>query len=289
VQQNQTVDEIGAAVEAGVLGPLRQQGMLPSGLNFPMSGSADKLKKLQSAFVPDVSSARNFFFPGTKIPGGVAGVAALITFLLLAALFESWLHPFVIIMSVPFALVGGFLALPVMHEIEPTILLDVLTMLGFVILIGTIVNNPILIVHQALNYMRNEGMERRRAIALSTQTRVRPIFMSVITSVAGMAPLVVFAGAGSELYRGLGAVVIGGLLVSTLFTLLLTPALMSLMLDAQAGLGALLRRRGGGEDGDGTGGTPGGDGEPRRVLPAAEPEPEPAIARANGATRAEPA
>ena len=66
-------------------------------------------------------------------------------------------------------------------------LLDVLTMLGFVILIGTIVNNPILIVHQALNYIRNDGMDHRRAIALSTQTRVRPIFMSVITSVAGMA------------------------------------------------------------------------------------------------------
>jgi HAE1 family hydrophobic/amphiphilic exporter-1 len=157
----------------------------------------------------------------------------LITYLLLAALFESWLHPFVIIMSVPFALVGGFLALRIMHEIQPTILLDVLTMLGFVILIGTIVNNPILIVHQALNYIRNEGMERNRAIALSTQTRVRPIFMSVITSVAGMTPLVVLPGAGTELYRGLGAVVVGGLLVSTVFTLVLTPALMSLMMDLQ--------------------------------------------------------
>jgi HAE1 family hydrophobic/amphiphilic exporter-1 len=79
-------------------------------------------------------------------------------------------------------------------------------------------------------------MDRRRAIALSTQTRVRPIFMSVITSVAGMAPLVVFGGSGSELYQGLGAVVVGGLLVSTVFTLVLTPALMSLMLDAQAGV-----------------------------------------------------
>jgi HAE1 family hydrophobic/amphiphilic exporter-1 len=232
VQQNQTVEEISNALESGVAGPLRQQGVL-QGLNFKVSGSADKLKKFQSAFVPDVSSPRNFFFPETKIPGGVAGLAALITYLLLAALFESWLHPFVIIMSVPFALVGGFAALRLMHTIDPNILLDVLTMLGFVILIGTIVNNPILIVHQALNYIRNEGMERNCAIALSTQTRVRPIFMSVITSVAGMAPLVVFGGAGSELYRGLGAVVVGGLLVSTVFTLILTPALMSLMMDLQ--------------------------------------------------------
>jgi hydrophobic/amphiphilic exporter-1 (mainly G- bacteria), HAE1 family len=141
---------------------------------------------------------------------------------------------------VPFALVGGFAGLWILH-VTTGALLDVLTMLGFVILIGTIVNNPILIVHQALNYLR-EGMDRRRAIALSTQTRVRPIFMSVITSVAGMAPLVVFGGAGSELYRGLGAVVVGGLLVSTVFTLVLTPALMSLMLDAQAAVSGWFHR-----------------------------------------------
>jgi HAE1 family hydrophobic/amphiphilic exporter-1 len=85
-------------------------------------------------------------------------------------------------------------------------------------------------------------MDRQHAIALSTQTRVRPIFMSVVTSVAGMAPLVVFGGAGSELYRGLGAVVVGGLLLSTVFTLILTPALMSLMLDLQAGVRSLFHR-----------------------------------------------
>jgi hydrophobic/amphiphilic exporter-1 (mainly G- bacteria), HAE1 family len=186
-------------------------------------------------------------------------------------LFGSWLHPFVIIMSVPFALVGGFAGLWVLHQTHGA-LLDVLTMLGFVILVGTIVNNPILIVHQALNYMR-EGMDRQHAIALSTQTRVRPIFMSVITSVAGMAPLVIFGGAGSELYRGLGAVVVGGLLVSTVFTLLLTPTLMSLMMDMQAMFGRMF---GGGRGGQ----APKvrheeGEGDERRGQNgAAEPEPE---------------
>ncbi len=174
------------------------------------------------------------------MPLGVFGMAALLTYLILAALFGSWLHPFVIIMSVPFALAGGFVGLWALHA-QGGALLDVLTMLGFVILIGTIVNNPILIVHQALNYMRNEGMDRRRAIALSTQTRVRPIFMSVITSVAGMAPLVLGGGAGSELYRGLGAVVVGGLIVSTVFTLFLTPTLMSLMMDMQEAVQRMFR------------------------------------------------
>lgn len=224
IQQNQTVQQVESSIWQGVIEPMRQQGMIPQGINIRTSGSAAKLSQFMRAF----------------LPGFI--LAAAITYLLLAALFESWLHPFVIIMSVPFALVGGFLGLRIMHELQPEIQLDVLTMLGFVILIGTIVNNPILIVHQALNYMR-EGMDRQHAIALSTQTRVRPIFMSVVTSVAAMAPLVLFGGAGSELYRGLGSVVIGGLLVSTIFTLLLTPALMSLMLDMQARISEIIHRR----------------------------------------------
>ncbi|MGH7213306.1 MAG: efflux RND transporter permease subunit [Tepidisphaeraceae bacterium] len=248
VPPNLTVQEAQAAVFEGVIGPLRQQGVITSDMLVRSTGSADKLDNFMKAFIPGFA------------------LAAAITYLLLAALFGSWLHPFVIIMSVPFALVGGFAGLWILHQTHGA-LLDVLTMLGFVILIGTIVNNPILIVHQALNYMRDGGMDRRHAIALSTQTRVRPIFMSVITSVAGMAPLVVMGGQGSELYRGLGAVVIGGLLVSTVFTLFLTPMLMSLVLDMQAGFRNLFGRGGG---------TGGGDNKPRKPakVPALEDERE---------------
>ena len=84
--------------------------------------------------------------------------------------------------------------------------------------------------------MRDESMESRQAIRESVRSRIRPIFMSVSTSVCGMLPLVLFPGAGSELYRGLGSVVVGGLLVSTLFTLFLVPALFSLALDARTAL-----------------------------------------------------
>jgi len=104
--------------------------------------------------------------------------------------------------------------------------LDVLTMLGFVILIGTVINNSILIVHHALQLMR-EGLDPRAAVKESVRVRVRPIFMSTGTSVLGMLPLVVMPGAGSELYRGLGAVVLGGLALSTVFTLVLTPLVFS--------------------------------------------------------------
>ncbi len=169
--------------------------------------------------------------------------ALLVTYLLMCALFESFLTPLVIMFTVPLAVVGGFAGLKIVHDIsmnDPTIApqqLDVLTMLGFIILVGVVVNNAILIVHQALNFMRgDEGlapMHHHKAIAESVRTRIRPIFMSVLTSVGGMLPLVLFPGAGSEMYRGLGSVVVGGLIVSTVFTLILVPLLFSLVVDMQ--------------------------------------------------------
>jgi HAE1 family hydrophobic/amphiphilic exporter-1 len=104
-----------------------------------------------------------------------------------------------------------------------------LTMLGFVILIGIVVNNSILIVHQTLFLVRTEGMHAEAAIIEAVRNRIRPIFMSTLTSVFGMLPLVVFAGAGSELYRGLGSVVLGGLSLSAVLTLLIIPPLLSLV------------------------------------------------------------
>ncbi len=178
--------------------------------------------------------------------------ALVVTYLLMCALFESFIYPVVIMITVPLAVVGGFLGLTIVHNqtlADPylnTQQLDVLTMLGFIILIGVVVNNAILIVHQALNFMRGEdglAHEPLEAVAMSVKTRIRPIFMSTATSVGGMLPLVLFPGAGSEMYRGLGSVVIGGLLVSTIFTLALTPLLLSLVLDMSSGLNELLGRK----------------------------------------------
>lgn len=171
--------------------------------------------------------------------------AFLVTYLLMCALFESFVYPFVVMLAVPLAVVGGFAGLSIVHDItaaNPLINpqnLDVLTMLGFVILIGVVVNNAILIVHQSLNIIRSgagEELTHAQAIAEAVRTRVRPVFMSTMTSVGGMLPLVLFPGAGSELYRGLGSVVVGGLIVSTIFTLLLVPLMLSLTFDMTAGL-----------------------------------------------------
>ncbi len=159
-------------------------------------------------------------------------LALVITYLLMAALFESWLFPLVIITSVPLGAVGGFAGLWLMNlfVLQP---LDVLTMLGFVILVGTVVNNPILIVEQAIIHMRDEGLPQRQAILESVRSRIRPIFMTTLGGLIGLLPLVISPGAGSELYRGLGAVLLGGLLLSTVLTLVLVPTLFSLMLEGK--------------------------------------------------------
>lgn len=201
-----------------IIMPLELDGTITTEYQVKLSGTADKLVQTWN------SLSLNFL------------LALLITYLLMAALFESWLYPLVIIVSVPLGAVGGILGLRALGLYLNLIggrpqALDVLTMLGFVILIGTVVNNAILLVHQSLNLMRNEQMESRPAILQSIRTRIRPIFMTTLTTVFGLAPLVFFPGAGSELYRGIGSVLLGGLLMSTLFTLVMIPALFSLVID----------------------------------------------------------
>ncbi len=196
------------SIDAKVLAPMRQAS--GGRARFVLSGTADKLRSTWKAL------RFNVF------------LALMITYLLMAALFESWLNPFVIILSVPLGAAGGIAALALLNLFVPQPL-DVLTMLGFVILIGTVVNNAILIVHQTLNHIGGEAMPVEEALLASIRDRIRPIFMTTVTTVSGLIPLVVFPGAGAELYRGLGAVVLGGLVVSTLFTLLLVPTLFHLV------------------------------------------------------------
>jgi HAE1 family hydrophobic/amphiphilic exporter-1 len=144
----------------------------------------------------------------------------------MAALFGNFIYPVIIMFTVPLAAGGGLLGLKLVNLIIANQPLDILTMLGFVILIGVVVNNAILIVHQALNNIRYHGMAYREAVLESTRTRLRPIYMSAMTSVIGMLPLVLIPGPGSEFYRGLGSVVLGGLAVSTVFTIFVIPALL---------------------------------------------------------------
>ncbi|MEN8687519.1 MAG: efflux RND transporter permease subunit, partial [Desulfuromonadales bacterium] len=152
-------------------------------------------------------------------------LAILIAYLLMASLFGNFIYPLIIMLTVPLAGAGGFIGLKLLNIFITPQPMDVLTMLGFVILIGVVVNNAILIVHQALNNFRN-GMAHREAVIESTRSRLRPIYMSATTSIFGMLPLVLIPGAGTELYRGLGSVILGGLAVSTVFTVFVIPAIL---------------------------------------------------------------
>mgnify|MGYP006237191273 FL=1 len=108
-------------------------------------------------------------------------------------------------------------------------------MLGFVILTGVVVNNAILMIEQTMLHIRDEGLAANEAIIEATRNRIRPIFMSTLTSLFGLVPLVIFPGAGSELYRGIGAVVFGGLGLSMLATLIITPPLLAIALNSRFG------------------------------------------------------
>jgi multidrug efflux pump subunit AcrB len=155
---------------------------------------------------------------------GTFALAIIILYLLISALFRSFLDSFLVILSIPLATVGGVVALSLTNLVvfQP---MDMLTVIGFIILLGLVVNNAILLVHQTRTAER-EGMSRRDAVADAVETRLRPILMSTLTSLFGMLPLLLIPGAGSELYRGLAAVIVGGMSVSTLFTLILLPSLL---------------------------------------------------------------
>lgn len=230
------------------LAAAREAGVIPPAVRTEVAGSASKLASIRATLLGDGSLA--------GLLASSMFLALLVCYLVMVVLFQSFLLPLVILFSVPLACVGGFAALfavflwSMTEPLMPMQTLDVLTMLGFVVLIGVVVNNAILIVHQARNFMRGEGDEApsdlafrglrgapeavqgrglpaRAAIAESVRTRVRPILMSSLTSCAGLLPLILAPGAGSELYRGLAAVVAGGLLVSSIFTIVLVPLLMS--------------------------------------------------------------
>ncbi len=220
-------------IEEEIIAPMRGSGYGEGKMKIPeqvivvLAGNADKLKSTWDSLK------------------WLLALSLLVVYLLMAGLFESFAYPFVIILTVPLAVVGGFVGLAVVNYwtwSDPTLAiqeLDIMTILGFVILLGIVVNNGILIVHQSLNYVRS-GMPAADAIPEAVRTRIRPIFMTVLTTFFGQLLLVVRPGSGAELYRGVGAVVLGGLLLSSIFTLIVVPAMLSLFMGARVSLGRML-------------------------------------------------
>ena len=202
-----TIQETMGILEGAIEG-MKKEGKISDSVDIGISGTADKLTETIGML------SMNFI------------LALVIVYLLMAALFGNFLYPIVIMFTVPLATAGGFIGLALTDKFLEPQPLDVLTMLGFIILVGIVVNNAILIVHQSLNLIRDEGYEHKQAVIEATRSRIRPIYMSSLTSVFGMLPLVLIPGPGSEFYRGLGSVITGGLALSTVFTIFVTPALL---------------------------------------------------------------
>jgi multidrug efflux pump subunit AcrB len=196
---------------------MRQTGQVPFNVTMNISGASDELDATRSAL------------------SGNYVVAIVIIYLLLVAIFTHWGYPLLIMTTIPLGVAGGLVGLALMNWVgailpalglDPIIQpFDMITMLGFLILMGTVVNNPILIVDRALYNVRQMGLDAKAAVMEAVSSRLRPIAMSTVTTICGLAPLVFIPGAGTELYRGVGAIVLFGILGTAIITLTFLPAL----------------------------------------------------------------
>ena len=217
-----------ATVHSEVVDYLRAQGKIPADVNVAIYGAADQLDATRESLL------------------GNYLVALFIIYLLMVAIFNHWGYPLLIMTSIPLGIAGGIVGLWVLNGVGGLLPLiglnaivqpfDMISMLGFLILMGTVVNNPILIVHRAVQNMDEQKMDPLAAVNEAVAARLRPIAMSTITTLCGLAPLVLIPGAGTELYRGVGAIVMFGILGAALVTLTMLPALTVVVLN--------LRRRG---------------------------------------------
>jgi HAE1 family hydrophobic/amphiphilic exporter-1 len=151
------------------------------------------------------------------------GLALLLVYMILAAQFESFIHPFTILMAVPLAVVGAVLALLLTGQG-----INTMSLIGAVILVGIVVNDSIVKV-DFINQARAQGMVLRDAIMEAGRVRLRPIVMTTVTTVLGLTPMALGIGRGADLRAPLAIAVIGGLIVATLLTLLVVPVVYSLV------------------------------------------------------------
>ena len=205
-------------VRTQMLPNMQAAGEVAKGVSLSISGAADQLDATRESL------------------SGNLIIALILIYLLLVAIFSHWGYPLLILTTVPLGIAGGIVGLVAVNEAGPILNafglpaiiqpFDMITMLGFVILLGTVVNNPILIVEQTRRNLADMRLSVRTAVNRAVATRLRPILMSTATTVFGLAPLVFIPGAGTELYRGVGIVVLVGILCSMLVTLMFLPSLL---------------------------------------------------------------
>ena len=197
-------------IRSQLVEPGLRDGTVPAGVRIELSGAAGKLDEAAARF------------------SEILLLAVIICFLLLAALFEDFLAPIAVLASLPLAAAGGMLSLVAVDAFAGPLTLDLMTALGFLILIGVVVNNAILVVDGAMRRLE-EGGSLDDAVSGAVRSRLRPILMTTATSLAGLLPMVLTSGSGAEIYRGIGAIVLGGLTLSSLLTTYVVPCLFVLL------------------------------------------------------------
>lgn len=208
---------------------------------FTLGQALDHLETLVREHLPEQATidykglSRDYKFSGGSIIF-VFLMGMAVVFLVLAAQFESYIHPLVIMMSVPLAMAGGLLGLYLTGNS-----LNIYSQIGLIVLVGLSAKNGILIV-EFINQIRDRGADFSRAILEACEIRMRPIIMTAITTAAGAIPLILSSGAGAETRLVIGVVIMGGILVSTVFTLYVVPVAYSLMARGTGSPGDVKRR-----------------------------------------------
>ena len=203
IQANLAYGDLGSAVEE--VEALMSGVQLPYGLTMNIRGQSEEM----------AASFKSLLF--------ALGLAVILVYLVMASQFESLLHPFVILFSIPLAAVGVALALWLTDT-----RLSVIVFIGLIMLAGIVVNNAIVLL-DLINQLRERGMERIAAIRKGARLRLRPIMMTTLTTALGLLPMALGLGQGSEMRTPMAITVIGGLLTSTLLTLLVVPVMYALL------------------------------------------------------------
>ncbi|MBZ2169696.1 efflux RND transporter permease subunit [Marinobacter sp. F4216] len=208
-------------VRTELLQTMREEGTLPASVDVEISGASDQLNATRDALTG------NFI------------IAIAIVYLVLVAIFAHWGFPLLILTAIPLGVAGGIVGLALMNLVGGMLPLlglqplsqpfDMITMLGFLILMGTVVNNPILVLDQARQNLRHQGGNVVEGVVDAVATRLRPIAMTTLTTICGLSPLVFLPGEGTELYRGVGAIVLFGLMGAAIVTVTFLPALAILV------------------------------------------------------------
>lgn len=208
---------------------------------YTLGQALSHLEGLAREYLPDTvvidykGQSQDYKYSGDSIIF-VFVLGIIVVFLVLAAQFESWVHPFVIMLTVPLAMIGGLLGLYVMGAT-----LNIYTQIGLIMLVGLAAKNGILIV-EFINQLRDEGVEFHTAIIEASEIRLRPILMTSITTAVGAIPLIIATGAGSETRAAIGIVVFFGILVATFFTIFVVPTAYSLLCRRTGSPGDVARR-----------------------------------------------